>query len=208
MAKPGSWQRGKGSGQKVPGDLGHLNAARHLPGPAQDRHPEPQRQEAERMVSTRSKIRPAVSPSRRLPAVSRTSAHTAEGGQVAPGWPHLKSHHTAAEHHFPFPQGTRGTLRTLVWGGLSLASVRVFKAKPAPNSRNTQMGDSRATGVEGSKGLLKQNEGNQLLPGANATPATQPSWEPRQLQLQLATWEGGTGCCSGSCKGMLVPPPP
>lgn len=34
---------------------------------------------------------------------------------MAPSWPHLKSHHTAAEHHFPFPQGTRGTLRTLVW---------------------------------------------------------------------------------------------
>lgn len=89
-----------------------------------------------------------------------------------------------------------------------MTSVRVFKAKPAPNSSNTQMGDSRATGVEGSKGLLKQNEGNQLLPGANATPATQPSWEPRQLQLQLATWEGGTGCCSAGCKGMLIPPPP
>lgn len=38
--------------QKVPGALGHLNAARHLPGPAKDRHPEPQRQEAERMVRT------------------------------------------------------------------------------------------------------------------------------------------------------------
>lgn len=31
----------------------------------------------------RSKIRPAVSSSRRLSALSRTSAHTAEGGQVA-----------------------------------------------------------------------------------------------------------------------------
>lgn len=41
----------------------------------------------------RSKIRPAVFPSRRLSALSRTSAHTAEGGQVALGWPHLKSHH-------------------------------------------------------------------------------------------------------------------
>lgn len=128
---------------------------------------------------------------------------------MAPGWPYLKSHHIAAEHHFPFPQGTQGTLPILVRGSeLDQCEGVQGKTRP-PNSRNMQMGDSWATGVGGSKGLLRQNKDNQLLPGANATPATQPSWEARQLQLQLATWGCVcAGCCSGSCKGMLVPPPP
>lgn len=45
--------------------------------------PEPQRQEAERMARTGARLGQLSPPSRRLSALGRTSAHTAEGGQVA-----------------------------------------------------------------------------------------------------------------------------
>lgn len=126
---------------------------------------------------------------------------------MAPGWPHLKSHHIAAEHHFPFPQGTRGTLRTLVRG----SELDQCEGKPAPpNSKNMQMGDSRATGVGGCKGLLRQNKGNQLLPGLMPHLPHSLAGKPGNSNFSwpLGGGGGGTGCCSGSCKGMLVPPPP
>jgi hypothetical protein len=46
--------------------------------------PEPQRQEAQGMARTGARLgQLSPRPSRRLSALSRTSAHTAEGGQVA-----------------------------------------------------------------------------------------------------------------------------
>lgn len=51
-----AWELAERQRHKVPGALGHLDAAWHLPGPAQDRHPEPQGQEAERMGRTGARL--------------------------------------------------------------------------------------------------------------------------------------------------------
>lgn len=76
-----------------------------------------------------------------------------------------------------------------------------------------QMGDSWATGVGGCKGLLRQNKGNQLLPGLMPHLPHSLAGKPGNSNFSCPLGArggggGGAGCCSGSCKGMLVPPPP
>lgn len=169
--------------------------------------PEPQRQEAERVARTEARLgQLSPRPDGCLSALSRTSAHTAEGGQVAQAGLTLNPTTLLPEHHFLFPSGSiRNIVRPSLGvnggdggGSLGLACARIQGQAPPPLLGTCRC---RLKGIRscGSKGLPVQSEGDLgPMPHLPHSLPGKPGYSSFSWLLQVS--------CSGSCTGRLTPP--